>query len=357
MGGLLLHWLRSPIKQNFNLVIQNPLFKPFVVVIAIFLIGLIYQNDSEMAVYFLRKYRKILYALLLIPVLVSLEKKVIWIFGVALHVVALIFLVSYGMDLPGANRGFHSYIELGLFMTYLPVVAYFLFSKYIANINLKIIYISMACGFAGLAFIVAGKTAGVSLLVLALVFLLDRLKGKYLCLALVFFTMFPIGTYYFSKTFENKINEVVADARNVGVENATSTSYRLLFYKASYEAIRENPLLGLGTGGFKKFFYNRYPIGVKHHSNPHNEYVSMWVQFGLILGSIVNFYLFFIPIFYIWKRRAWSPYHQISIYIVVSILVGSLFQGLILSKVTGMIYVIFCMIPLSLKKEELSTKN
>jgi O-antigen ligase len=66
------------------------------------------------------------------------------------------------------------------------------------------------------------------------------------------------------------------------------------FYVNSLKIIKENPVIGTGTGSFKDT-YNRFvaKTEMKPTSNPHNEYLMITVQFGLV-GLLVLLGFFWI---------------------------------------------------------------
>lgn len=76
----------------------------------------------------------------------------------------------------------------------------------------------------------------------------------------------------------------------------TSSGARLEMWKASYEIIKENPIIGVGKGNFKKYKQVLIDQGkiveyVAVFDHPHNEYLANFVELGLI--GLLSFMLIF----------------------------------------------------------------
>jgi len=73
----------------------------------------------------------------------------------------------------------------------------------------------------------------------------------------------------------------------------TSIRQRLDFYYNSLQIVYQHPVFGVGTGGLKDAYARQtQAIGAAPVPNPHNEYLMIMVQTGVI-GLILLLYLFF----------------------------------------------------------------
>lgn len=73
----------------------------------------------------------------------------------------------------------------------------------------------------------------------------------------------------------------------------TSTGERLNFYSNTLQIVQQNALFGAGTGGFPSAFERQIQgTGVMKTRNPHNEYLMIAVQTGVI-GLTLLLYLFY----------------------------------------------------------------
>lgn len=73
----------------------------------------------------------------------------------------------------------------------------------------------------------------------------------------------------------------------------TSTGQRLDFYSNTLQIVKDHALLGVGTGGFPAAFAQQIQgKDVMETQNPHNEYLMVSVQTG-VLGLVLLLYLFY----------------------------------------------------------------
>lgn len=122
-----------------------------------------------------------------------------------------------------------------------------------------------------------------------------------------------------------------------GKADRSSIGQRLEFYRVSLDIVREHPLLGVGTGGFPKAFANKTSgSGVTQTRNPHNEYLLIAVQTGLV-GLALLLHLF-------WRQWRLAPQLSsplechIARGLVLTIAIGCLFNSLLLDHTEGLLY-------------------
>lgn len=73
----------------------------------------------------------------------------------------------------------------------------------------------------------------------------------------------------------------------------TSTGQRLDFYYNTLQIVQRHPIFGVGTGGFAAAFAKQTQgTAVLHTPNPHNEYLLITAQIGLV-GLAFLLYLFY----------------------------------------------------------------
>lgn len=161
-------------------------------------------------------------------------------------------------------------------------------------------------GIFNVLFMVQGRTGYVTLLILLGWFLyttLDRhlsARGSSISLrhgmAIILTMALAISSVYLSSPrLQARIDLIVAELRTwePHAGNETSVGIRLEFYYNTLQIIRQNPLVGVGTGGLTA----AYAEQDKHFSfwqvkNPHNEYLMITVQTG-ITGLALLLYLFY----------------------------------------------------------------
>ncbi len=130
--------------------------------------------------------------------------------------------------------------------------------------------------------------------------------------------------FKFSPIFQNKMLETYEEAQqyfNTPQPNQrqwdTSIGLRLVFIHNSLELIKRQPLLGSGTGSFFQQYQTLTQNNLIHQ--PHNEYLWMGVQFGIV-GLMALIGLFYS----LWRYSYRLPYEN-----------QLLSQGLVLLFVMG----------------------
>lgn len=117
----------------------------------------------------------------------------------------------------------------------------------------------------------------------------------------------------------------------------TSAGERLDFYFNTVQIIQHHPLLGVGTGGLPAAFAQQtLGISAKKTPNPHNEYLMMTVQIG-ILGLGLLLYLFFS----LWRQAPYlaTPFAQDAARgLVLAYMVNCAFNSALLDHADGLFF-------------------
>jgi len=165
--------------------------------------------------------------------------------------------------------------------------------------------------FAGLAlvdvlFLVPGRTGYLILLVLLGWFIWTTLE-RYLnqrgiacdwrhgVSVLLVLIGLAAAAFFASPRLHERVSLVAAELQtwqpNYG-EN-TSTGERLDFYYNTLQIVKRQPWFGVGTGGYEAAFAEQTQgIPVVQESNPHDEYLMIILQIGII-GLVLMLYLFY----------------------------------------------------------------
>ena len=110
---------------------------------------------------------------------------------------------------------------------------------------------------------------------------------------LVFFT-----SYQTSNLFKLRVDSAVKDIMTYSVKSNTSVGIRITYVLNSWEVIKKNPIIGVGTGDFpteyKKINSVKTPKVVTS-TNPHNMYILVLTQLGLV-GLISMLAIFYFQI-------------------------------------------------------------
>jgi O-antigen ligase len=109
----------------------------------------------------------------------------------------------------------------------------------------------------------------------------------------IFFT-----AYTTSDLFQERVDAAVKNSLFYSENKASSVGLRITFALNSWEAIKKNPIIGVGTGDFpieyKKINKINTP-GLPNTTNPHNMYVLVAMELGA-LGVISMLSIFYYQI-------------------------------------------------------------
>lgn len=206
------------------------------------------------------------------------------------------------------------------------------------NKTLRIGCIAIALFAAhNVVFMTWGRTGYLVLVILFLYFFVVTYGRR----GLIPFTAIAAATfltaYAASTTFHQRVNDVAQQfmAWKPGKPSDDSVGERLEFYVNSLKLIREHPLIGSGTGSFPAVYARAVADrNMLATVNPHNEYLLIAVQIGLIgLASLI--YLFY---------RQWryagelAPlfYRDLARGLVLTFVIGCLFNSLLLDHTEGL---------------------
>ncbi len=192
---------------------------------------------------------------------------------------------------------FHDRIKQNLFMAFTAFVTA-VWAKAAETLRLRWMWalVSLAAVF-NVFFMVAGRTGHLVLMLLMAYYFFTWNSRKSLVTALA------IVVCLGAVTWAQPRNPLVMRARAVMEEVGewepgrpahplSSSGLRLEFMVNSLRLVRDNPLLGTGTGGFGHAYANLVKdTGMTLSDNPHNDYLMTAVQFGLPgLAALLAFF-------------------------------------------------------------------
>jgi O-antigen ligase len=143
----------------------------------------------------------------------------------------------------------------------------------------------------------AGGRAGMVMFVvmfIALVF--ERIKAPLKALLLCA-TVLPLAFFAAYNTldlFAQRVDKGISDIRNFEDDPGTSVGQRLVYWTTSFQLVRDNPVLGVGTGDFTQEYARIKPqrwAETPDAFNPHNQYLMTAARTGL-LGLAALLFIF-----------------------------------------------------------------
>ena len=327
-GALILFfWLASGSADQLPRILrESPVAVISVLLILLFIAGIFYSPASwEEARDCFKKYRELFF----IPAIMCLLAKdqqgsAQWAVTSFFIGCIVVMLTSYAMA-----AGFIASERYGYSVTYhithsffMAILAFWAGQKVMDARKYRWLWIILLLAVTGnIVYIAPGRTGMITFLLLALLFLWQRLPWRKLMFGLVVFVLLSALAAVSSKNIQTRLHDAYDDIQTYeqGVSRS-SLGMRFDWWFNCLRLVKEKPLLGHGTGSFTQE-HDRLIEGTetKATDNPHNEYLFIAVQLG-ILGLLA-----FVGLFV----AAWhSSLHLVSAK-------RRLVQGVILSMASG----------------------
>jgi O-antigen ligase len=297
--SIVLLWLLSGnYKTKFNQIIKNKLMVSSIVFFAIHLLGLLWTEDLKWGLHILHK---MWYFLLLLPVLFSIVKKEhinyyinSFLFAMILSVI-ISYLIWFQIIEPFKDANVFNPTPFMSHISYNPILAfatYLILHKVFFNRNLSkfqfillfFIAVAMCCNM----FITLGRTGQVGFFTVISVLIFQYFQYNKIKSLLIVLTIIPViffTAYQASPYFKLRVDNTMVAVGNFEQDNFTSLGIRLTYAINALEVIKTNPFIGVGTGDLplelNKVNIQRTP-NMPYTTNPHNMYVLVLVQLGLL---------------------------------------------------------------------------
>ncbi len=304
---IVLCWICSFSPTQMGKLLRNsPVSVLSLCLMGLFLAGLFYTpvpiDDGFDA---LKKYRELIF----IPIVMVLLCENIKIADTAVlsfFIGCIILLViSYAMAaglLPSTRYG-HSLVYHITHSFFMAILAFWVLHKLFDRAAYRFFFVMVLIAVVGnIIYIAPGRTGMITFLTLILLFLWQRFQWKKLMMGLVLFVFFVLGAVFSSDNFAGRLEQAIHEVQTYehGL-STTSLGMRFDWWAGSLKLIEQEPIFGHGTGSFK-LEHNLLIKGsmVKSTDNPHNEYLFIAVQLGL-LGLLLYIALFFAQWYYSYK--------------------------------------------------------
>jgi O-antigen ligase len=139
----------------------------------------------------------------------------------------------------------------------------------------------------------SGRTGYVVLLIFLTIEIYRLLKGRWRLLALILPVVLSLLFYFISPTFSKRITEIGINTQSYFDKKLlNSEGERLEMWLGTIHGIAMKPILGHGVGSMPEV-YKEYGGLIKNPvSQPHQQYLFWWVEFGFI-GLMIMFGFFF----------------------------------------------------------------
>ena len=303
-------WLFSgDYKAKYNQIMSSNLMIASVVFYCLHVIGMLWTEDLLWGLHILHK---MWYFLLLFPILFNIvqRKYINYYLSAFLIAIALTeitsYLVWFEIIPPFKNATVENPTPFMSHISYNPILAlaiylvyYNVFIKAKLNLLKFFIYSFFAISMTINMFITGGRAGQVMYFVMLTIIIFqffsnEKIKSLFAVLVLVPLIFF--AAYQSSHIFHQRVDLAVNNTINYEIRKNTSTGQRITFAINSWEVIRKNPIIGIGTGDFPSEYKKINQINtpqLRTTTNPHNMYALITMQLGLIgLVSMLSIFYY-----------------------------------------------------------------
>ena len=332
---------------------RNAIVVPVLLVVGLYGVGALYATGDVREIWGSLSKGAVL---LLIPLMIPLfrdpavrDRAIAGFLIVSAVILALSFGIWSGlvppMKLLKGNPADPMVFKLHITQNVLMAFAAFLFAlraRYSETLRTRVL---MTVAFALAAFnvfiMVPGRTGQLVLIVLTVyaLFCWARRGGR-VAGAVAIAAVLAAGLLMPSSALYRGAAKVVQEYREWTpgeAKNAESIKLRLDFYLTSLEIVKDSPVYGVGTGGFARAYAAKImtPDSIRT-DNPHNEYLMVASQFGLV-GLGVWLFLFWRQ----WSAAARLPLPRECMMargLVIAILTASLVSSTLMDHTEGLFF-------------------
>lgn len=343
------------LSKRSDAVHSNPVAWLAIALFCLYLIGCAYSvGNQEDMLNSLGKAARLMFIPLLIIVFQDAgTRRRAWygFIGAMLLTLILSYLLWLGL-LPqgGIIRGdsanpviFKLHITHNLFMAFTAFVCA-VQARYAATPRQRGVWVALALLAAfNVLFMVQGRTGHLVLLALLVYMGIAWLRWKGVAIALAAIGVLAALAYALPSSSLHQraalaYHEFSAAQSNEAATMSSSVGLRMEFYRNTLDIVRQRPLLGAGTGGFRQAYAEQVRgSGRVATHNPHNEYLMVAAQLGLA-GLTLLLALFAVQ----WRVAAQLPSmreQMLARGMVLSVMVASAVSSTLIDHAEGWFYV------------------
>lgn len=333
--------------EKFLILRYNPMALMFLIFFALFLIGLSYTTvPMTMGLHTLIKYSKFLLGFFLFSTFRH-EKTAyfaLFAFLLAATLTLLFSFIKFFGHWDFLNRFAY---DSGVFKDHIFTGFLLAFTSYcfavlafsIKNAWRWLFVVLFLLAVYDVLFINLGRSGYVVLFSLLLLLSWQRFDWRGLLAGLMILIFLCGSLLFLPANFKERFNRAHSEITQYAHGDLnTSVGLRLEFYHNSFKLFKEHPWIGTGTGSFTQDYLAIDQNKLFATQNPHNEYLNIAVQFG-VLGVFVLLGMFFVHVWASFRLQGLRQYFAQAV--LVSIAVGSLFNSWLMDAAQGCFYVIF----------------
>ena len=306
-------WLfEGQFKSKWNKIKSSPWILSLLALFFLYMVGMLWGTNHQGADWLFQKSA----LLLILPILYTFnfsQKEVKYSLVAFLSATTLSALIANLINLGLINHLFkYSSIfvknwQIPAFMNYTDHNVYLAFSLLITFLllfygypkkKLRAVLIFISILFLLSLYTEKGRSGQLAFSFIFLFFFLIAFwhKKSIIFLSVLAIAGINMSAYFLSSNFKKRMDSIPIQLTQLGKNKVNSLNTRYYLYKYSFEKIKEKPLLGYGTGSFVKEFSSISEHATKTiagvHKTPHNNYLFIWFELGL-LGLVVFLCIFF----------------------------------------------------------------
>jgi O-antigen ligase len=298
-------------KTKFKQIVSSKLIIASILFYLLHLIGMLWTEDINWGIHMLHK---MWYFIGLFPILFTIVKKdkiryYISGFLLAISLTEVCsYLVWFEIIEPFKNATVANPTPFMSHISYNPILAFAIylvlheifFNKKNTNLEFSL-YSFFAISMSINMFITGGRAGQVAFFVMLSIIIFqifDKQRIKSLTTISILIPGIFFIAYQASDLFQIRVDLAIAEALNYSIHNISSVGLRINFALNSWDVIKENLIIGVGTGDFRIAYEKINQINSPEMStttNPHNMYTLIAMELG-VLGIISMLSIFYYQI-------------------------------------------------------------
>jgi O-antigen ligase len=332
--ALLLFLVQKEILQQLKVLFSDALMRSFLIIFLLFVVGLLWSQDISRSIYVLKRESLILSSVLIFLYFSYKQVRIaLGIIFVTVFCSEIIYLLEYFdiADLYVKSKTVYHYPFIH--RMYFTTIVAFLLGYTLLKLNFKsfsmfqLFYAIFGVTSLLTLIVMEGRSGYVNLFIIITLITLFKFRKhlvKTLWMLVVALPLFFTLLYQTSHHFKQRIDVTIQNLSTLNIEKErlhfsteerNSLSCRVEFGYYTLSMIKENPLLGVGTGDSvqaveaylspQAYKQLREDCGlhVKKHFNVHNLYMQFTLLFGIV-GLLVLLYSFFLQLQVAWKMSS-----------------------------------------------------
>ncbi|PHR28335.1 MAG: hypothetical protein COA36_07105 [Desulfotalea sp.] len=347
----LICWVLSGKIAEFpRLICSNKLVFLATALFTLLIFGVFYgPAETVEALSSLKKYRELLLFSMTISYLGGRENKAVLAEKCFIAGLILLLSISYAMYfgiIPTEKYGYSTvyHITHSFFMA---ILSFWALQRLIAWTGFRLFwFLVLITASINLFYIAPGRTGMLVSIALILLTVFQHLSLKKYILGLLLCTIVIGAAFFTSQNFSTRMSEAVDEIQNYQPGSSrTSLGMRFDWWHNCITLIKEKPLLGHGTGSFESA---QRPLikgtQTMKSDNPHNEYLLIGVQVGLV-G--VGLYLALLGGIFIASYNKQKPINFLLQGLIVAMSCGCLMNSFLFDSHQGHFFAIISAVLLS----------